>query len=137
MIDTGPYVGLGYRLGGRDRPELDCWGLVRLVYAEQLGIPLAEHAADPDPARAIVAERRAWLEVPAGQGRAGDVALIRRPGRPFHCGLLATPFLLLHADEGIGTVAGRLDRQLGQVELWRHPLLQDGAALQDGAGEAA
>ena len=34
------YVGLPWRIGGRDRRGLDCFGLVRLVLAEQAGIIL-------------------------------------------------------------------------------------------------
>jgi cell wall-associated NlpC family hydrolase len=39
---TTRYVGLPYRAGGRERDGLDCWGLIRLIYREQLGIDLPE-----------------------------------------------------------------------------------------------
>lgn len=41
-----PYLGIPFVKGGRARhPGLDCWGLVCLFYAAELGVLLSEHAA--------------------------------------------------------------------------------------------
>ena len=44
MIWANAYVGLPWADLGRDRTGCDCWGLARLVYAEQLGIALPSYS---------------------------------------------------------------------------------------------
>ena len=79
------YVGLPFLDGGRSRSDggLDCWGLVRLVYAEQCGIDLPSYgeisAGDlMAVAGAIAEDCRAdpWREVERQDAQALDVAVI-------------------------------------------------------------
>lgn len=40
------YVGIPYAFGGRDKDGLDCYGLAKLVYAEQYGETLPDWVTD-------------------------------------------------------------------------------------------
>jgi hypothetical protein len=125
-IDPAPYIGLPYRRGGRERPAVDCWGLVRLVYAEQLGIELDPHGDTVGVLGQIAAEARAWIPVPASELRTADVLLLRRIGRPFHVGVVIDPGLLLHTDEGHDAVLQPLARIADRFQGYRHPGLVPG-----------
>lgn len=91
---------------GRDRLGLDCWGLVRLAYAEIFRIDLPSYAgAYEDPpetaerAALVSGEAALWwrpVEVP----QFGDVGLawLTRPSLPVHVGLFVAPGFWLHVD---------------------------------------
>lgn len=111
------YVGLPYVARGRDRGGVDCWGLVRLVYAEQLGLSLPMHGmVDPDDHREIarlieleLATQEVWR--PSDGACDFDLAQMlsaipiqgRLRHRPVHIGVVARKFIL-HCEEWIDTV---------------------------------
>jgi cell wall-associated NlpC family hydrolase len=107
------YVGLPFLDGGRKRTDggLDCWGLVRLIYAEQAGIELPSYgeisAADlAGVAGAIAADCFAdpWSRVDIAEARILDVVVVKdwvrvdgRPQRrPAHVGVMIDAGRLLH-----------------------------------------
>jgi cell wall-associated NlpC family hydrolase len=100
------YVGIPFAEHGAAADGCDCWGLVRLVYAELLGVALPDFDAgyadtsDGDAIAALCrAERRRWREV--DEARPLDVILLRLQGRPWHVGLVAGAGKMLHALRGI------------------------------------
>ena len=127
MIDVQAYLGLRYLRGGRERPAVDCWGLARLIYREAFGLELDPHDTAPggsaEVGREIVEERGAWLPVDRTAIRPGDIAFLRRIGRPFHVGVVLDRRCMIHADEGVDVCVEPIDRQLGRVEFFRHPAL--------------
>ncbi|MGL4962320.1 MAG: C40 family peptidase [Inquilinus sp.] len=108
MAWSDAYVGLPWASGGRDREGLDCWGLCRLVLAEQRGVALPSYAGDYADARereqiaALIEGRPADLvrPVPAGQEQECDLILLRRGGLPDHVGVVVRPGLMLHIRAG-------------------------------------
>lgn len=110
-IWVGHYIGLSFKGHGRDRKGVDCWGLVRLVMAEQFGISLPSYATQYEStaredqlAPLIEEERKWWIPVETGDERLGDVVVLRMRGQPIHVGLVIEQGRMLHAEVGIGSV---------------------------------
>jgi cell wall-associated NlpC family hydrolase len=106
---SAAYVGLPWREKGRDRTGLDCYGLVRLVYADELGIDLPSYAEAyagiaerAEIAALIAADAARWPWVPVAQGeeRAFDVAVFRRGRLEAHVGIVVGGRRMLHILEG-------------------------------------
>lgn len=100
-----PYIGIPFVEHGRDRGGCDCWGLVRLVYAERLGVELPAYSGDYKDTRdgesisgLCRSERRRWQTV--GIERPMDVICLRVRGLPWHVGLVAEPGRMLHVIRG-------------------------------------
>jgi len=129
VIDVQAYLGLRYLRGGRERPAVDCWGLARLIYRETFGVELDPHDTAPwgsaEVGREIVEERGAWLLVDRAAIRPGDIAFLRRIGRPFHVAVVLDRRCMIHADEGIDVCVEPIASQIGRVEFYRHPALRD------------
>lgn len=120
------YVGLPFVVHGRDRASgVDCWGLVRLVYADRYGIELPSWAdgyldlSDRDGiGAALAAERQVWQAV--DRPAEGDVVLMRAGTLP-HVGVWLTPRRMLHTRERVGARVGFIGGELFAVEgVFRH-----------------
>lgn len=113
------YVGLPYAARGRDHAGVDCWGLVRLVYAEQFDLALPSFAddyaaSDRECIAELVATRQeGWMRAEAS--RSGDLVLMRILGAESHVGVVTTPGYFLHVREGQDAVVERLDSA-----TWKH-----------------
>jgi cell wall-associated NlpC family hydrolase len=113
-IWAGHYIGLPFLDHGRDRSGLDCWGLVRLVMAEQLGFALPSYIRDyqrttqVDRISALIErESPKWKNIAPGQEICGDVIVLRVRGRPMHVGLVLGDKQMLHIEFGINSVIER------------------------------
>jgi cell wall-associated NlpC family hydrolase len=101
-----PFLGLPYRELGRDRAGVDCWGLVRLVYADLLAIPLPSFDTvwphDPAAVGAEIGRNvPLWMPVDAADARFLDVVVCERRGLPDHVGLAVPPGRLFHVRAGV------------------------------------
>lgn len=109
---TSEYVGLPYLTGGRDRNGVDCWGLMCMVWREQLGRPLPPYEGldwydgqrPRDIGSTAIDYASQFVPVALGEERLGDGVLIRMRGHPFHLGLVLRPGWMLHTHDGAGAV---------------------------------
>ncbi|MCX8003360.1 MAG: NlpC/P60 family protein [Burkholderiaceae bacterium] len=123
------YIGLPWKPLGRDRNGLDCYGLVRLVLAEQFGLLLPAFSADGWAAdlspqaldglagRIAINLRDDWRPVPFADRRPGDLALLLMQGRPVHLGLVVAAPLFLHIREGSSSGLDRFDSLAWRTRL--------------------
>lgn len=120
------YLQLPFQEHGRTRAGLDCYGLVRLILAEQQGIALPSYAEDyatTTDVEAIAALVRgevasAWRAVPVSEARLCDVAILRMAGQPMHVGLVLDQPYFVHTMRGAWSCVERWD-----ALLWRKRLL--------------
>ena len=148
---VGGYVGIPWKLHGRDRDGVDCWGLVRLVLMERAGIELPAYetgyaTAGRDEADALdgmfaagldemaalyveVAHRGAATACPLGRERELDVLLLRTFGRRMHIGVVVGGRRMLHIQKGIDACHEAYDglEWRGRIEAVYRP-----AALEEG-----
>lgn len=107
------YVGLPFTPHGRDRSGLDCYGLLRLVMAEQFGIAVPSYADQylaPANHQEIGALIRGelhgslWRIISLADAQEGDGLLLRVRGEPAHVGVVVAPPLFLHILRGTEAV---------------------------------
>lgn len=112
------YIGLPFRDHGRDPAKhggLDCWGLVRWVYAQELGVVLPSYIDEVDEratlamqikrlAPVFLAGTVSWQMVPKDQHKAFDVVLLRRGNYACHVGVVTRPGTMLHVERGINAM---------------------------------
>lgn len=117
MTWTSDYLRLQFRMGGRGRPEVDCWGLYRLIVGERCGVWLDEFGGVEgkfEIARAMGTHSAApgWLPVAAGQEREFDLVMmtgLAGSGRatmavPMHVGCVVGEGMMLDIEEGSGVM---------------------------------
>ncbi|OAN53901.1 hypothetical protein A6A04_13495 [Paramagnetospirillum marisnigri] len=127
---TDDYIGLPFLADGRSRAGLDCWGLVRLVYFDRLGIDLPSKAGIyRDGSRDTLREIAAAMEAEAAKWRQVDDprdcdVILMRSG-PLHChvGLWVGRNAMLHIMAGIDSTVepiASLRRRNTVVGYFRH-----------------
>jgi len=106
------YIGLRYKDNGRDIDGIDCWGLVRLYYKEELNIDLPSYVDeytgpyDTNVTRAISLYKDSWNKTTTPAP--GDVVLFNIYGEPAHVGVYVGNNKFLHCREGRDSVVESL-----------------------------
>ena len=122
-IDATPYLDLSWRAGGRDETGVDCWGLVRLIYAREIGLtlPLYSEFRDDRSGRARLAARSNSLKAawqPLAEPFCGAVVEVAIGGRFCHVGIMIDRVRMLHTLEGLGACVDPV-----AAPLWRKRIL--------------
>lgn len=107
------YVGVEFAEGGRGiSAGLDCWGLLRLVYAERFGVWLPAFNGGCETGEALAG--LVGQETHSGRWRrvvepaVGDAALFR-VARGWHVGVVVADRRMLHAQRGTESCVERFD----------------------------
>lgn len=132
MSWANEYVGKPYVSNGRGLDGFDCWGLVCLIYARQLGIQLPEYGAVDAAdllgvARSMDAEPAfgRWVRIAAPQPFA-VVSMFGRAGqarRVVHVGVMVDERMMIHAQKKSHCAIERIDSPLIRSRIdgfWRH-----------------
>lgn len=104
------YVRIPFLDNGRTKEGVDCWGLVRLIYQERLGIELPvlnlyDNTRDKEKISHLIEEKsKEWIPVEKGDEKPYDVLVFKLAGQPMHVGLVVKKGLMLHCERGSGTV---------------------------------
>lgn len=125
---TDDYLAIPFAFDGRDRDGCDCWGLLRLIYQEQLGIELPAYSDVPAAESHLVLQEmvrqsgaRPWFEVPLSDLREFDV--VRMIGHyrdaqgtmrrgPIHVACAVDADTIIHIEPGRGVLAQSIRDQL-------------------------
>lgn len=106
------YQRIPYKIGGRDRDGLDCWGLVRLIYAEQFQREIPSLTGDYDNLEdvkhlheLVARDIEQWTKVELAE--CGDIVLFNHAGAP-HVGIITEPGKFLHIRAGTTSLNERL-----------------------------
>jgi len=124
---TESYLDIPFAFDGRDRTGCDCWGLLRLIYAEQLGIELPSFSDVPAAESHLVMQEmvrqsrtRPWLDVPLSDLREFDAVRMighYRDGNgvmhrgPIHVACALDNSTILHIEPGRGVIAQPITEQ--------------------------
>jgi len=123
------YIGIPFVSGGRTMDGCDCYGLARLVLANEYGVELPALSDDYADALNVAETSRLFAEnlpVLAGEKltepRERAVAVITEHGRPAHLGVVAGGGYILHTGIKTGSVCQRETHPglRGRIEGYYH-----------------
>lgn len=128
---TNKYSSVPYLDLGRSMAGADCWGLVKLVYENELGITLPSYdgcyASTEERAEiaALVGEAKGnatWHRV-HGEPKVFDVAVFRQGRLDTHIGVIVAASKMLHMANGKNAAIESIESGYWQVRLtgiYRH-----------------
>ena len=118
--------------GGRDFSGWDCWGLILAIYEHcfRIRLPYGEGFSCEAPeaaAQALLDGAKAWVQVPIGREKIGDVIL----AKPCHVGVVLGKGRMIHCRYKTDTVIEHYDNTLWRrqiIGIYRHARLASNTA---------
>lgn len=111
-MNIDKYIGLPYLENGRDWTGVDCWGLARLYYKEELGLDLPDYSefysggSDPRLENLVLDQKALWIKTTSPQPN--DLCVFSILGSPVHVGVYLGNNTFLHCREGQDSVVESL-----------------------------
>lgn len=103
-MDLTDYIGIPFKYGGRTVKELDCYGLVMLLYKQLKNIDIPD-VTSPEILKDIAAlvsnEKLKWKPAPIEEGA---VLIFNIKGYGAHVGYVIGPDKMIHTWEATGGV---------------------------------
>lgn len=118
------YVGIPFVEKGRDENGCDCWGLVRLIYKNELGIDLPDYldcyetTNDREKLSSVIKEQTEKNWVSDQEHKEFDVIILMMRGVPMHVGVVTKKNHMIHCARGIGTVFENF-----KTARWKHKVM--------------
>ena len=104
------YKNIPYKSKGRTLEGVDCYGIVRMIFAERFGIMLPSYSDNYTDASDTLSTSGAilehldtdphWVSVRQKDAYRGDVVLLTIHGTPMHMGLVVSTTMMLHTLKG-------------------------------------
>ncbi len=107
-MNTNDYIRIQFKEHGRTREGADCWGLVRIIFKEELGIELPSIEGYKNTkdfvkiSEIIESNKHNWQMIQSGQEQAFDVAVFKTIGLPTHVAVVIKPGYMIHCEKGSG-----------------------------------
>lgn len=118
MRDYSKYIGIPFKFGGRTYKELDCYGLIMLLYKEIHGIEIPDVVSPTfiaDIANLVTSEKKKWESCELEEGA---VIIFSIRGYGAHVGYYIGEDRIIHTWEGTGGVT--IERL---AFAWKHRIL--------------
>jgi len=126
------YIRIPFQEKGRDAAGCDCWGLVKLIYKNELNIELPGYEEIYETtndhlilSKTIKNERNAhWIN--PENPKEFDVIIVNMRGVPMHVGIVTKHQHMIHCAKDVGTAHERTDsmrwrnRIIGYARYERH-----------------
>jgi cell wall-associated NlpC family hydrolase len=133
---SSKYISIPYKDNGRDEKGVDCWGLARLFYQQELNIELPSYTGEYSSAEerkevssTINRHRGSWKVVDCGKEQFGDIVILKLVGLPLHIGVVLGDKKMIHTLKGSGTIIESYDSRIWQNRIFgfvRHKEIENG-----------